>query len=296
MFMRLFCFTASILSLWILLGSTSPTNLSTIPYNLEAPNKKYKLPEKLTEISGLSYANGHLFCVQDEKGNFYKFNLQTEEITKYHFGKDGDYEGIEIVGDRAYILQSDGDIYESRLFKDGGENLVKKHETPLHQSNDTEGIGYNPYRKEFLISCKNKPTLDKQKYKGKRAIYTFDLESKILYKEPSFLLDLGHFRKARYTYRTNANKIEPLTKHAEEEVFMPSAVAMHPFNCDWYILSSVGKGLVIVNEESHFQRWISLSPDLFKQPEGICFDEDGNLYISNEGRNGKGNILKFKIR
>ena len=30
------------------------------------------------------------------------------------------------------------------------------------------------------------------------------------------------------------------------------------------------------------------------QAEGISFEEDGDMYISNEGGDGKGNILKFK--
>ena len=37
-----------------------------------------------------------------------------------------------------------------------------------------------------------------------------------------------------------------------------------------------------------------LEEKYFIQPEGICIDAYGNMYISNEGRNGKGNILLFK--
>ena len=37
-----------------------------------------------------------------------------------------------------------------------------------------------------------------------------------------------------------------------------------------------------------------LDNKLFLQPEGICFSPQGDLFISNEGRGGKGYILKFK--
>ena len=37
-----------------------------------------------------------------------------------------------------------------------------------------------------------------------------------------------------------------------------------------------------------------LPRDLFKQPEGITFEfGDGDMYISNEGKGGVANILKF---
>ena len=39
----------------------------------------------------------------------------------------------------------------------------------------------------------------------------------------------------------------------------------------------------------------NLDPNVFKQPEGIAFDSTGNLFITNEGRRGKGNILEFKL-
>jgi sugar lactone lactonase YvrE len=38
----------------------------------------------------------------------------------------------------------------------------------------------------------------------------------------------------------------------------------------------------------------NLKNSIFRQPEGICFSPDGEiLFISNEGKNKKGNILVF---
>jgi hypothetical protein len=42
---------------------------------------------------------------------------------------------------------------------------------------------------------------------------------------------------------------------------------------------------------------VHLLPEaLFKQPEGIAFLADGDLFISNEGGGGQGTLLRFTYR
>ena len=76
-------------------------------YDLERQDARYKLPDYLEEISGLSYiGKGKIACVQDEKAIIYILNLEQEKIVKkYDFGKDADYEDIAVVDKTAYILE-----------------------------------------------------------------------------------------------------------------------------------------------------------------------------------------------
>jgi len=61
------------------------------------------------------------------------------------------------------------------------------------------------------------------------------------------------------------------------------------------VLSSVNKLLVITDENFKIKATFPLNGSLFNQPEGIAFDKDNNLYISNEGGTlAAGNILLFK--
>ena len=76
--------------------------------------------------------------------------------------------------------------------------------------------------------------------------------------------------------------------------FSPSAIAIHPITNQIYITSSVGKLLLITNESGKVLHIENLKKSIHPQPEGLCFDQDGNLYLSNEGKDGRpGVIYKF---
>jgi uncharacterized protein YjiK len=75
--------------------------------------------------------------------------------------------------------------------------------------------------------------------------------------------------------------------------FKPSGVAVHPKSGFIFIIGTVGKMLVVLNPEGDLVHLVPLDPELFLQPEGICFSPRGDLYISSEGRGKSGYILKF---
>lgn len=76
--------------------------------------------------------------------------------------------------------------------------------------------------------------------------------------------------------------------------FKPSAIAIHPQTKNIYVLGSVGKLLIVCNYNGEIISVVELNPALFLQPEGICFDPAGALYISNEGKESVATILKFQ--
>ena len=267
-------------------------------YDLENPSEHYKLPSYLEEISGLSYyGNGKIACVQDEKAIIYVLNLEKEKIIeKYDFGEDADYEDIAIVGKKAYILRNNGHIFRVNNFKKK-DFKVKKFNTPLKEKNDSEGLAYDPLSNTLLIACKGSPSIQKENlYTGYKAVYSFDLEKEELIKEPHFLIDLkrldtyiDHNRFAKLSVKV-AKKLGLIES---ETSFQPSGIAVHPIFGEIYIISSVGKLLVILDRRGKVLDVKELDPKLFRQPEGICFSPTGDMFISNEGQGGKGYILKF---
>ena len=147
------------------------------PYNLAEPDKSWKLPDALLEISGLGFAdNQRLACVQDEKGVVYIFNLNTGKVDlEINFGDDGDYEGIEIVENDAWVLKSNGTLYKVTDYLKKPEQAVKKYATALSGKNNAEGLAYDPVHKNLLIACKGYPFTDEKNESGFKAIYSFNI-------------------------------------------------------------------------------------------------------------------------
>jgi len=279
---------------------TDPAHEDPFAYTLEAPDARYKLPDYLEEISGLSYiGKGKIACVQDENAFIYIMNLEQEKIVdRYEFGKDADYEDIAVVDKTAYVLRNDGDIYRIKDYRKK-DRKVKKYETDLKEKNDTEGLAYDPLSSSLLIACKGSPSIDKDKdYEGYKAIYRFDLEKEELLDEPHFLIDLKRldsYKDQNAFSRLSLRVAKRLRLIESETSFQPSGLSIHPIYGEIYIISSVGKLLIILDRRGKVQDVKELDPFLFRQPEGICFAPNGDMYISNEGQGGKGYILKFNI-
>lgn len=167
-----------------------PYSNGSCPYDLNNPDEKYSLPKYLEEVSGVAYYNkDEILCVQDEKANIYVLNLDKEEIvSKYDFGKDGDYEDIALVGQTAYVIRNDGRIFGVENFSKKNRT-VKEYGTPLSEKNDTEGLTYDKLTNSLFITCKGSPAVEKDNpYKGYKAIYQFSLEEMKLIKNLTFWL------------------------------------------------------------------------------------------------------------
>jgi uncharacterized protein YjiK len=253
----------------------STTQSADFPYNLNSPDQEYSLPESLREISGLSYlSSDKLACIQDEEGVLFIFDTRQSKIAEeIQFGKSGDYEGIEVIGNKVYVIKSNGKILS---FDIGKPNEVIEISTPLTQKNDIEGLGYDPINNTLLIACKAKAEVSGNGATGK-AIYSYDLHQNKFLEEPVLVIKEGDVKGGK------SNKIKP------------SGVAVHPKTGEHYILASSHQ--VFVFKDKALSNTIPLDPSIFTQPEGICFSEDGTLFISSEGGDfGSGKIFRFNVK
>lgn len=270
------------------------------PYKLDKPGKSWNLPKNLVEISGLSFVNDfRLASIQDEKGNIYIFNLKSGKVERtIDFGDDGDYEGIEIIGNDAWIVKSNGTLYKVKDYLEDKEPSVKKHTTALSGKNDIEGLAYDFINKSLLIACKGHPFINEKGGKEYKAIYSFNLKTKLLDLNPFLLIKMDSIKyyKNHNTMAQMGVELLAFFDSSKGDVsFQPSGIAIHPNSGNIYILGSTGNLLVVVNPAGEMKALIKLRPKYFPQAEGICFSPDGTLYIANEGDNDKGTILKFDL-
>ena len=268
-----------------------------LPYDLDEPDESFKLSGKLDEISGLGRMadEEHLVAVQDELGIIFLLSRKTGKIKeKINFWKNGDYEGVEVVGSDIFVVKSSGTLY--RVINAGKEDQrTEKYNSFLNQSNDVEGLAHDPANNRLLLACKAKAAEGKE-YNLTKGLYGFDLNTLTLDSLPAFTISLDEV----HAYLNTSPSIRKLEKLQEffqpdesEFGFSPSGLAVHPITGEIFIISSVGKILMVLDSEGSILHLEKLKKKIHAQPEGICFDIDGTLYISNEGKNGSAKLHRF---
>jgi uncharacterized protein YjiK len=271
---------------------------SSLAYQVNTPDKILRLPDVLTEISGLSLAadGKYLVAVQDENGIIFYLDKNTGKIVQEtKFGDDGDYEGIEAVGKDIYVVKSTGTIYRVG----SKEKEVEKFNFALGSENDVEGLAYEPKNNRLLIACKG--TLgSSEEYKDAKGIYAFDVNKKNLSEKPVYVVrlqDIKNYLEQAPAFAEKDHLIKSFSKEGKEFGFGPSSISVHPKTGEIYILSSVGKLIIVLNAAGKIVTIDKLDKKIHNQPEGLSFDADGTMYISNEGKDEEpGKIYVFKSK
>jgi hypothetical protein len=268
-----------------------------IGYNLSAPHEVYLLPQSLQEISGITEIDSStIACIQDERELVFIYDLNSKQIARsIDFGYSGDYEGIARVDSTLYILRSDGLITEIKNFN-SPEYIRTEYATDIPLK-DNEGLCYDPIHNYLLITPKETPRKGSGN-EGKRFIYGFSLASKQLIQEPVFTIDLSVIENFALQNDIKVSKKDHKKgkKKGSDIKFQISAIAIHPITGQMFLLSSVDKLLFVFNTKNELEFIEQLNPDMFKQPEGITFMKNGDLFISNEGIKKSATLVQFKYK
>lgn len=241
-------------------------------------NQVWELPSVLKEVSGIAYIDENRFaCIQDEDGVIFIFNKSTSEVEKeIKFAGGGDYEGIAIAGETAYVIQSDGVLFEIEGWQNEDPKITE-HKTAL-DDHDVEGLCYDQKNNRLLLAIKRNDA-GEDEYKG---IYGFDLSTKKLITDPVFSINL---KDARF------NNVAGKKKGG----IQPSEINIHPKTGDIYITEGKDPKLLILDSKGEIKSLQKLNKKYFSQAEGIAFSPDGKLFISNEGGKDAGNILEVTL-
>ena len=275
----------------------STGSVNTIGYNLTTPDKVYILPQILTEISGVTEVDAtSVACIQDEHETVYIYNTDKSQIVRQIFtGRSGDYEGIARVNKTIYVLRSDGLLTEIAGFD---SDKFKRTTYPTNIPwKENEGLCYDSKNNRLLIAPKETPGKDSG-HKDFRLIYAFNLSTKKPVTEPVFRLDLNSINKFALDKKIKVPMKEKKDKKKEEPdiKFQVSAIGIHPLTGRLFVLSGPEGLLFVFDMKGHIVFMERLSGDLFKQPEGITFMKNGDMFISNEGKEKAPKLLRFNYK
>src|SRR5690606_11009362 len=233
--------------------------------------EKWDLPKDLKEVSGIVYIDQNKFaCVQDEDGVIFIYNRSTDKIeNEIMFAGNGDYEGLAVNESTAYVVRSDGKIFEVDM--NGGNQSAKEYDTPLTSAHNVEGLCFDKKNNRLLLTIKDDEPGNKN-YKG---IYAFNLGTKTMSGEPVLQIKL------------NDKKLNAESGKKSKSI-KPSALGIHPVTNDLYITDGPAAKWLIMDASGTIKDFITLGND-FLQPEGITFSPQGDIFISNEGTKQPGN-------
>ncbi len=268
------------------------------PYDLTTPKASFELDVSLREISGLTTTPKPdiLAAIQDEKGQLFFINKKTGKVTpSVIFADDGDFEGIECVGDTVWIAKSKGRLYKLWNLEKTPFDIATFKIASLKGAN-IEGLGYDAKNHRLLLAQKG----EKTDVVTTRSILAFDLINQTPSVSKVFDVGLADFKA--FLTNKKAKRYQSLVEDyvknplAQGVDFGPSGVAIHPISGNMYVISSINKLLLVLSPTGKILEMVKLDKTRFLQPEGICFDPDGTLYISSEAKDDpKGKLFSFKM-
>ncbi len=280
------------IKLWTILGLSLGFMVIIVAFTDMAPQRnqgdihytvsqRWELPSHLSEISGIAWLeDGKMAAVQDEEGIIFIYNLKDKKIEeKIEFGGPGDYEGIAVNKTDAYVLRSDGVLFEVTDFRDA-DRKVKSYCTFFTEEQDMETLEWDADGNRLLIVPK---AFDQntERYKG---IYAFSLDTKKMQPEPIYKIDMADKTLKRFR------------KNDLYKTFRPSDMAINPVTGEIYLIEGTKPKLLIMDADGNLKNAYALDKNLFPQPEGITFSSDGTLYISSEGKkDAKATISEMEL-
>ena len=290
--------------MWLFTSCDQPTKNkksvesdTSIGYNLSAPDQVYVLPQSLQEISGITEIDSStIACIQDERETVYIYDLNSARIIRrIEYGYTGDYEGIARIDSTLYILRSDGELIEIKKFR--SDKFIRTSYSTDIPLKDNEGLCFDPVNNRLLLTPKETPHKSSED-KDKRFIYGFNLTSKKLIQEPVFTIELSVIESfaAANNIMVPAKEKKKGEKNKQDIRFQVSDLAIHPLTGKLFLVSSVDKLLFVLNLKNEIEHMTKLNPEIFKQPEGITFMKNGDLYISNEGGKKSATLVRFDYR
>jgi uncharacterized protein YjiK len=247
------------------------------------PTRRIKLSSELAEISGLAFTpDGHLLAHGDERGTIWQLDPATGTIEKrFGFGSHGhllhgDFEDIQVVGQRVLLVTSAGRIYEAREADDGEVIDAEPRSAGLGGTCEVEGLAWDPETTSLLLLCKQ---VRSKRWRGAVVILAVSTETWRFEPEPRLLISEQALERV-----TGAKR------------FGGSAIVRHPRTGTYILLAGPQHAYAEVSPKGQVLGGGRLPLELHRQPEGIAIGPDLTLFISDEAAGKHATLTAYAYR
>ena len=258
------------------------------------PSWEEKLPKKLDEISGLAFTgDGRLFAHGDQDATIWQLDPRSGKVLKTFevaaTGRDpdlgkkkaksgpltGDFEDIQIVGDRFFLISSNGVLVEFREGADGASVPYTAHDTGLGKECEIEGLAWQASARSLLILCK---VPHQDRYRDQIVIFAW-----LLGREAA---DTAPRLRVEYSSLTGTG----------EKSFHGSAMALAPDQRSLVLIAGPQRSFAELALDGQVLSSGGLDGKAHRQPEGIAFAPDGTLLVSDEGAGKRATLSGYAPR
>jgi uncharacterized protein YjiK len=248
-----------------------------------APAGRMELPADLAEVSGLAFTeDGRLLAHGDERAVVFEIDVATgRPVKRFGIGGPGgplfgDFEAIEVVGDRVFLVTSAGEIVESREGKDGQTVPVVRRTRGLRGACEVEGMSWDEPSGSMLLLCKQTKG---QRWQDQLVILAASVETGEFAPEPRLTVPQRELRRV-----TGA-------KH-----FAGSGMVRHPRTGTYLMVSGPHHAYAEIDSAGKVLGGGTLPQARHPQPEGIAIGRDLTLFISDEAAKGTATITSYAYR
>jgi uncharacterized protein YjiK len=240
-------------------------------YALDAkPTSESHLGKAQREISGIAFtADGRLLAHGDEHAVVWQLDPASGKVVKqFGFGRaghvlKGDFEDIQVVGGRVYLVTSGGEIVAGSEGADGAVVSTANVSEELQGACEVEGLAWDEPTRAFLLLCKE--VLSRR---WKDAVIVLGVNAETWQLEPKPRMVIPEHDLARATGAKG---------------FHGSAMVRHPRTGTYLLLAGPEHAYAEVDAAGRVLGGGKLDPKHHRQPEGIAIAPDLSLLISDDG-------------
>ncbi len=225
---------------------------------------RWNLPGKLREISGLALTpDQRLLAITDEEAIVFEYDYDNGRLVKAFALGDptlrGDFEGIAVLHDTVWLMNSKGDLYSAKEGDDGERVEYEKHKFEFKDDCELEGLAADESRDALILVCKD------AKKKKDRLIFEWSMDT-----------DSRKFRlpEAEIAASLGTNRVHP------------SGIEVDPGTGNLLVVAARENVILALSRDGDFLGVImNLDKSLHRQAEGITVTSDGRLLIADEAAN-----------